>query len=221
MILASALLGSIVSAVASDAVSSEHVIESRLFEAVSSQDEGAASGFEFSYTFIELGVGFYDIDDFDENSETIYGRASLGFLDLLYVFLDYQNQSTDFQNTDTDLFGLGVGIHVDASPHLDFVGEASWLTADVSSDLANLDDSNDGWSAFAGARYLALPVNDGGLELNGGFRWIELEGVLSDDQVGAWEAGARYHFGRLFSLGGTYQFLEDDGFWGVDMRFSF
>ena len=154
-------------------------------------------------------------------SDTLYGRASLGLFDFLYVFLDYENQSSDFEDTDADLFGLGLGGHFDATNGVDLVGEASWLTADISSDLEDLDDENDGWQAFAGARWMALPVAQGGLELNGGLRWIDLEGYLSDDETTAWEAGARYHFLRLFSLGAKYRFLEDDGFWGVDARVSF
>lgn len=183
--------------------------------------DGASEPFKFSYTYVELGLGSLDVDNYDKDSDTLYGRASLGLFDFLYVFLDYQNQSTDFEDTDTDLFGLGVGGHIAATERIDFVGEASWLTADVSSDLSNLDDNNDGWTAFAGARWMALPVGNGGLELNGGFRWIDIKGVLSDDEVGAWEAGARYHFLKLFSLGAKYEFLEDDGFWGVDARVSF
>jgi hypothetical protein len=176
---------------------------------------------KFSYTYVELGLGKYDIDDFDEDSDTLYGRASLGLFNFLYVFLDYSNQSTDFEDTDTDMFGLGVGGHFDVSNRLNLVGEASWLSADVSSDLPNLDDKNDGWMAFAGARYMALPIGNGGLEVNGGFRWIDVKGVFSDDEIGAWEAGARYHFNHLLSAGAKYQFLEDDGFWGIDARVSF
>ena len=182
-------------------------------------DEGG--GFDFSYTYVELGYGFFDIDDFDDDSETLYGRASLGLFDFLFVFLDYQNQSTDFGDTDTDLFGVGAGAHLDLVDDVDLVGEAAWLTADVESDLSNLDDENDGWEAFAGARWMALPRGSGGLEVNGGFRWIDIEGVFSDDEIGAWEAGARYHFGKLLSVGTLYRFLEDDGFWGVDARLSF
>ena len=178
-------------------------------------------GFDFSYTFVQLGYGTTDIDDFDENSDTLYGRASLGLFDLLYVFLDYQNQSTDFEDTDTDLFGLGAGVHFDLSNRLDLVGEASWLTADVSSDLANLDDSNDGWMAFAGARFMLLPVGNGGLEVNGGLRWVDLKGVYSDDETEIWEAGARYHFNRLISVGAITQFIGDDNFYGADARVSF
>jgi hypothetical protein len=186
--------------------------------AAASEESG---GFDFSYTYVQLGFGYYDIHDFDDDSQTLYGRASLGLLDSFYDFLDYQNQSTDFQNTDTDLFGLGAGVHIDVSNRLNLLGEASWLTADVSSNLSNLDDNNDGWSAYAGGRFLALPVGNGGLEVNGGFRWIDIKGVFSDEEIGAWELGARYHFNKLLSLGGTYKFLEQDGFWGVDARVSF
>ena len=75
--------------------------------------------------------------------------------------------------------------------------------------------------AFAGARWMPLPWDGGGLEANGGFRWIDQEAILSDDAVGAWELGARVHFLKLFSVGATYQFLEDDSRYGFDARVSF
>jgi hypothetical protein len=222
MILAIAALASLVTVADPNSTTHEELIESSWLTAPGgTQDSGGASGFEFSYTFVQFGFGQFDIDGFDDESRTLLGRASLGFLDFLYVFLDYENQSTDFNNTDTDMWGLGVGAHFDTSERLNLVGELSWLTADVSSDLATLDDSNDGWEGFAGARYLALPVKDGGLEVNGGFRWISIDGVFSDDEIGAWEVGGRYHFGKLISAGLVYQFLEDDGFYGIDLRLSF
>ena len=144
-----------------------------------------------------------------------------GLFDFLYLFLDYSNLSTDFNDTDSDSFGLGAGAHFALTPTLDLVGEAAWLSNDIASDLSTLDDSNDGWTAMAGARWMAAPWDGGGLELNGGYRWIDVKGLLSDDETGAWEAGARFHFLGHFSVGAEYTFLEDDQQWGLNARFSF
>jgi hypothetical protein len=48
-----------------------------------------------------------------------------------------------------------------------------------------------------------------------------LKGLLSDEQTGAWEAGARFHFLKLFSVGASYSFLEQDRQWGINARVSF
>jgi hypothetical protein len=177
----------------------------------------------FSYTFVQLGYYSTDVDVIDESSDAIYGRASLGLFDFLYVFLDYANESIDAVSDDinSDQWGIGIGAHFGVMPKLDLVGEASYLYADLSSNIEDYDGTSNGWMAFAGARWMALPWDGGGLEVNGGFRWIDQETILSDDKTGAWEAGARFHFLKLFSVGATYPFLEDDSRYGFDARVSF
>jgi len=177
--------------------------------------------FHFSYTFVQLGYSVTKLDKIDDDVKGLTGRASLGLLGFAYVFLDYANSTTNFNNTDSDLYGLGAGVHVAVQPHLDLVGEAAWLSNNISSDLSTLDESNDGWTALAGARMLAVPWEGGGLELNGGFRWIDLKGLLSDQKTGAWEVGARVHFLKMLSVGASYSFLEQDRQWGIDARVSF
>ena len=185
-------------------------------------DTGADDGaFHFSYTFLQLGYSVTDLDEIDDDAAGLTGRASLGLFDLLYVFLDYANATTDFQDSDSDSFGLGAGVHFALTPQFDAVGEAAWLSNDIASDLGTLDDSNTGWTAMAGGRFMAMPWDGGGLELNGGFRWIDMKGFLSDEETGAWEVGARLHFLKLFSVGAEYSFLEDDRQWGLNARVSF
>lgn len=176
---------------------------------------------DFSYTFLQLGYSSTQLDALDDDAKGLTGRASLGLFDFLYVFLDYANQTTDYQNTDADLYGLGAGAHFSVMPRLDLVGEAAWISNDIASDLSTLDESNDGWTAMAGARWMPLPWEGGGLELDGGYRWIDMQGLLSDEQTGAWEVGARFHFLKLFSIGAKYTFLEQDQQWGLDARVSF
>lgn len=184
----------------------------------------ARVGYKLSYTFIEVGYFSTHIDSVDESTDGYRARAQLGLFDVLYVFAGYAREDLDFSggDADSDSFELGAGAHLPLTSRLDVVGEASWIYDDLDSDtLSDLDGSNNGWTIFLGGRGLLFATDHGGLELNGGFRWQDREALLSDDQVGAWEAGARFHFLDHLSVGLKYEFLEDDGRWGVDGRFSF
>ena len=183
----------------------------------------------FSYTYVEVGYAQTDLDAFDEDADAVYGRASLGLLDFLFVFVDYAAQSLDDVtlggldgDADADIFGLGFGAHFEVAERLDLVGETSWLYNSLDSDtFDDLDESDSGWQIFGGARWMPIAWDGGGLEANGGYRWIDSESLLSDDTVGSWEAGGRLHFLRILSAGAKYSFLEDDERWGVDLRVSF
>src|SRR5689334_21469776 len=104
------------------------------FDAPSADSDHA----HFSYTFIQLGYSVTDLDAIDDDAKGLTGRASLGLIDFLYLFLDYSNQTTDFQNSVSDSFGLGAGVHFPLSPNFDIVGEAAWLSNDIASDLSSL-----------------------------------------------------------------------------------
>jgi Outer membrane protein beta-barrel domain len=183
-----------------------------------------SDGYDFSYTFVELGYHSTDLDTLGEKSSAYRGRASLGLLRFFYVFLDYTQEDVDFlgSTVDSSSYGLGIGGHFGLTSKLDLVGEVSWLYDDLSSDtISDLDDSNSGYTALVGARWMALPLPTGGLELNGGFRWIDQQSLLSKDELGAWEAGARFHFLKFLSVGASYQYLDKDSRWGLNGRFSF
>lgn len=182
-----------------------------------------------SYTYIEAGYFSTNLDRFDDDTDAVQARVSIGLLDFLYVFGEYTAESLDaVQNAsslgdvDNDAVAVGAGAHLELAPAFDLVGEAAWLYNDLQSDqLSNLDDTHNGWTAFAGARWLAVPWSGGGLELNGGARWTDQVTLLTDDEVNAWEAGARVHFLSALSLGARYIMQEDDSTWGVNLRLSF
>lgn len=182
-----------------------------------------------SYTFLEAGYFSTDLDGFDDATDAVQARLSIGLFDFLYVFGEYTAESLDaVQNAnslgeiDNDAIALGAGAHFALGSNLDLVGEAAWLYNDLQSDqLSNLDDTNNGWTAFAGARWLALPWSGGGLELNGGVRWTDQVTLLTDDEVNSWEAGARVHLLSALSVGARYIVHEDDSTWGVNVRLSF
>lgn len=63
----------------------------------------------------------------------------------------------------------------------------------------------------------------GGLELNGGARHIDLDNDVASDGDGTtgWEAGARVHFARIFSIGATYQKFDEFDALAGSLRLSF
>jgi hypothetical protein len=175
-----------------------------------------------SYTFIEVGAAKYDVDEADDDVDIFYGRGSIGFLGFLYGFGEYQNQSTDFENTDSDLITLGIGGHFAVTPQFDLFAEVGWLFADISSDLDDLDESDDGFEVAGGVRWLVLPWTDGGLELNGSVGTVDLDNRLgSDDNPFVWSVGARIHFLRMISIGLAYEMFEDDDQILGNVRVSF
>jgi len=185
------------------------------------QDE-AADESRFSYTFIEIGATQFDVDEADEEADIYYGRASLGLFDILYIFAGYENQSTDFEDTDTDVIRLGAGVHFPVMRKLDLVADIAWLYSDMSSDLDELDDTTDGFEVHAGARWMPLDWDGGGLEIHGGLVYVDLENrIASDDESTGFDLGAKLHFLRLFSVGAVYTMLEDDDSIGVNARVSF
>jgi len=175
-----------------------------------------------SYTYLEIGAAKTDVDDLDDDVDIFYGRGSLNLLVWFYLFGEYSNQSTDFENTDTDLITLGAGAHFGILPNLDLVGEVGFLYNDVSSDLDELDDSDTGYRVSGGARWFAMPWASGGLELNAAVGTMKLDNNLgSDDEPLFWNFGARVHFVRFLSVGLNYEQAEDDEMIIGSVRFSF
>ncbi len=175
-----------------------------------------------SYTYIEVGAAKNDVDDFDEDVDIYYGRGSLSLLGFLYLFGEYSNQSTDFENTDTDVIELGAGAHFGVIPALSLYGEIGVLFSDVSSDLDELDDSETGYRLEGGARWLVLPWTSGGLEIDGAIGTVSLDNRLgSDEDPVYFGVGARAHFLKFLSVGAMYEKIEDDDMISGSVRFSF
>jgi hypothetical protein len=180
-------------------------------------DKGSVLG----YTYLELGVAQNDVDDFDEDVDIFYGRASLNFLVFLYGFVGYSNQSTDFADTDSDQYTLGLGGHFGILPNLDLIGEVGGIWNDVSSDEDDLDGSEFGYRISAGARYLLLPWFSGGLELNARLGQINLDNqIASEDDAFFWALGVRAHFAKFLSVGAEFEQVEDDATILASLRFS-
>lgn len=182
---------------------------------------------DFGYTFVELGASFLDPDfagvDADD-VDTYYGKASLGLFDFLYVFGAYENQDFEFNNTDSTnhLFRLGAGGHVTIMDGLDVQGDVAWLYSRLDSDLSQLDDDHHGYEIRAGGRWMPIEFPSGGIELNGGVTWRNLDDqIAADDHLVGWDAGARVHFLELLSVGASFQMMEGDQAFLVNARVTF
>jgi hypothetical protein len=176
---------------------------------------------DFSYTYAQAGYTVTDLDELDDDAKGFAARGSLNLLHFFNLFVDYERQTTDFDDASADMYGLGVGAHLGLIPRLDFLAEVSWLYDKIDSDTIFDSDSDTGWMGYGGVRFMALPWEGGGLELDGGFRFIDIDSLLSDGTVSAWEVGARVHVLKLLSIGAAYTFLEDDHRIGVNVRVSF
>ncbi len=164
-------------------------------------------GYDFSYTFLELGYAQTDIDNLSEDADNYYLAGSLG-LGMFQIVAGYENTDLDVDDLSADTFRLGAGAHFGLTPTLDLQGDISWLFTDLSSN--NFDDSGSGYEVRGGLRWMALPWSSGGLELAGNLLYRDHENALatSPDQLG-WELQARAHFISLLSVGASY--IERDG----------
>jgi hypothetical protein len=175
----------------------------------------------FSYSYVEAGATRLDLDTIDDEADTYFGRVSIALFGFLYVLGGYENQSVDFDNTDTDVWSLGVGAHFPLTDTFDVHGDASWMYTQIDSDT--IDESDSGALVRLAARWMPFEFGGGGgLELHGGALWLSAdESLLSDDDVFGFEAGLRVHVIRALSLDATYTDLGDDDQAALSARFSF
>ena len=180
-----------------------------------------SEGYDFSYTFAELGLTSTDIDGLAEDADTYYLAASLG-LGIFQIVASYENTDLDIGDSSSDTLRLGAGAHFSLTPRVDLQGDISWLYSDASSNFANLNDSSNGYEVRGGLRWMALPWNGGGLELAGNILYRDLETAFAseEDQFG-WEAQARVHLLKLLSVGGSYIQRADDEQYLFNARVSF
>jgi hypothetical protein len=179
--------------------------------------DGSAS---LSYTYAEVGAIALSADDIqgeEEDVDIYYVKGSIG-LELFHVFASYENQSTDVEDTTTDLYKLGAGAHLALGNTLHAIAEIAWLYSDAESDLDSLADENHGYETRIGGRWAILDS----IELAASVVSIDVDNRLaSDDDGTGFEAGARWHFMDMLSIGAAYTILGDDEQIAANVRLQF
>lgn len=184
----------------------------------SSADEITDS--HFSYTYVELGATRFDTEVLDDKADTYYAEASISFLGCMNVFANYENLSSDVNNTDTDLWTLGLGAHFGVGPKLDLNADIAALLSKLDSDTVSED--SEGWRLRAGLRWMAFDSSGLDLEFFGHAMAISLEdSIYSEDSVIGFDGGVRAHMFEFLSVGATYTYLQDEDSIGVSARVSF
>jgi len=183
-------------------------------------EEGRRDGFKFDYSYIQAGYSVTDVDVVDEDLDLWHVRGSFEFMKFLYGFAGYARGSSDFDDVAVDALDLGIGGHISVLERLDLLSEVAWLWNNIDGDIGG-SDSDSGFSLLVGARFLVLPFNRGGLEVNGGIRRTEIDAFASEKVITSVELGVRVHFLERFSVGLTYADMEDDSRIGIDGRFRF
>ena len=188
-------------------------------------EEGPAHSELLSYSYVEFGTIWREIEEYDEDVRVWDLHASADVFDVLdglYLLASLEKEQTKAGHSDARILGLGLGAHLGLGRTLDLHGDATWLYSECDSDLSDLDGNASGWRAYGGGRWIAAEWQHGGLELHGGVSYIDLDNRISfDSSAYGWEVGARLHHLELLSLDTTYGGLANDQVVRLSVRLSF
>ena len=177
--------------------------------------------FELSYTFLEIGFNRYDPDELIEKADAYYVRGSIEIA-FFYLFGQFQRQdfggSLDIESSNLD---LGAGLHFDVGEGVSLQTDIAWLYSDVSSSLGSLDADHNGYQLRGGGRFLLVPWEDGGFELEANLVYRDLDNNLGNDGAFGGQLGARFHLLQQLSLGLLYTNVDGDTELGFNARASF
>lgn len=166
------------------------------------------------YTYFDVGYVRTDIDDLDENLDSLGLAGSVAITDNFYVFADYEDGSAEIGDFDIDAntFDAGLGVNVALTDTVDLFGEASYVGAELEAgEFGDIDES--GYGLSAGVRAMVMPQ----LELNAGLSYVDIEG-LDDTSV---DIGAVWKFTDVIALVLGASFADDANSYGAGIRFYF
>jgi opacity protein-like surface antigen len=164
------------------------------------------------YTYFDVGYVRTDIDDIEENVDSLGLAGSFALTDNLYLFADYEDGSASFERIDVDVSTtlVGVGANFGLSHTVDLFAEASYVNAELEAgEFIEVDES--GFGLSAGVRAMVMPQ----LELNAGLSYVEIE-ELDDTSL---DLGAVYSFTDVFALVLGVSFADNANTYGVGVRF--
>lgn len=172
----------------------------------------AAAGAQgLNYTFVEGGYVNSDIDagPFNADGDGLGIRGSFAFGDKFHAFGAHATRDLEL-DIDTDQLEFGVGRHWSLRDNIDFIGEVSWVDADLDGPFGG--SSENGLGLGAGLRSRLSPS----LELEGGLNYVDL-----DDSNTSWSFSGRYFLWDRFAVGAGLEFDDDETAWNIGLRAEF
>lgn len=164
------------------------------------------------YTYFDVGYVRTDIDDIEENVDSLGLAGSFALTDNLYLFADYQDGSASFERIDVDVstMEVGAGANFGLSDTVDLFAEAGYVKAELEAgEFVEVDES--GFGLSAGVRAMVMPQ----LELNAGLSYVEIE-ELDDTSL---DIGAVYSFTDVVALVLGASFADNTNTYGIGVRF--
>jgi predicted porin len=177
---------------------------------------GAAQAAELNYNYVEVGYSVIDIDDFNEDLDSISVGGSYLFTPDVYGFASYSDGETgSFMGGKIAVSGyeIGLGYRIGMAPATDLNFEAAFQRAKVEGKGAfSGSESENGYSIGVGVRHLVNPS----IELLADVTYVDIE---DDDTV--LSVGGLWHITDVVAVGLGYSLASDfDGYTGT-FRFKF
>jgi opacity protein-like surface antigen len=176
----------------------------------------AAIAAEPAYTFIEGGYQDVNLDKPDADGDGYTLRGSIAITPLLHLFGGYSTADLDGAappggRVDYDTWELGAGLSYALTERVHFVGEASYLNAELEN--AGFRSDDDGYGLYAGLRSrFAMPI-----ELEGGVKYVDIGDAGEDVLL---KLGAHYFFTDQWAAGLSLDLGDDATAWGVNVRWQ-
>lgn len=167
-----------------------------------------------SYSFVDLGYVVTDIDDIDEEFDGFLLRGSFEFVENVFLYARYLDQSAEIFGVDFDATqaAIGIGYAWPLTDAMDLYGKLGYTEVEVEAFDEKVDD--DGFEVSVGLRgYLTEQ-----LELEGAVNYVDLSDSGDDTSFGL---AARWYFIEQFAVGLEGEFGDDATSYGIGVRWSF
>lgn len=178
-----------------------------------------------NYTYAEAGYTYLDSDEFEAKKGATV-RLSFGVMDYFHVkaaysYLDVNEHDRASNDPDLDRFVIGAGGHFSLLENLDLTGTVSWVTREWSNgsrsgDTRNFNNSDRGYQADFGVRYLIMDR----LEIHGAGSYIDIDDI---DESAGMIGGVVYKLNKRFALSASASHYPDadetEAFLGVRLNF--
>jgi Ax21 family sulfation-dependent quorum factor len=171
----------------------------------------SAGAADLSYTYLEAGRTWYDIDGgADADGWAAQGSVALG--SQFHLYGGYGSNEIDHTSIDVDVTRLGLGWNRSINDTSDLVVRANWVNLD-----SNFPDSDtDGYEAEVGLRSGWTPNFE--TYLAGGY--VDVDRGDGDGDFYA-KAGAQYKFNQNWGIAASASFADDNNEYFIGPRFSF
>ena len=175
-----------------------------------------------SYTYVDAGYVYLDVDDVDGfdvdgNGWGVTGSAAIH--PNVYLFAGYSDVGVDF-DIDVTTWDAGVGLNFTVADKTSLFATVAYADGKAESGSISVDDN--GYALGAGIRYMLITdgIREsvlGGIEFQGGIDYVDLNDFGDDTSL---SAGVLFHVNSFVAIGLTGAWGSDTSGYGAGFRFT-